>query len=79
MPKEKLTVYVDGETLRGLEALAKRRGRSKSLVAEAAIAAFVTPDAAERQEAAIARRLARHAWTPARPPHGGCPFQWSWA
>ena len=57
MPKEKLTVYVEGETLRGLEALAKRRGRSKSLVAEAAIAAFVTPEAAERQEAAIARRL----------------------
>jgi predicted transcriptional regulator len=57
MPKEKLTVYVERETLRALEDLAGKRGKSKSLIAEAAITSFLTPDAAERQEAAIARRL----------------------
>jgi predicted transcriptional regulator len=57
MQKARLSVYLDPETLRELEAFAARRGRSKSLVAEAAIASFLSPDAAERQEAAITRRL----------------------
>src|SRR5262249_23415826 len=35
------------------------RGKSKSLVAEAAIASFLSPDAAERHEATLARRLDR--------------------
>ena len=47
------------ELLRELESFAAQRGKSKSLVAEAAIASFLTPDAAERQDAAITRRLAR--------------------
>jgi predicted transcriptional regulator len=59
MPKEKLTVYVDPEVLGALQAFADARGKSRSLVAEAAIAAFVTPDDAERREAAISRRLDR--------------------
>lgn len=57
MPKTRLSVYLDPETDRALEAFAGTRGKSKSLVAEAAIASFLSPDAAERQEAAIARRL----------------------
>jgi predicted transcriptional regulator len=57
MQKARLSVYLEPDTLRALEALADRRGKSKSLVAEAAIASFVSPDASERQEAAIARRL----------------------
>jgi hypothetical protein len=36
---------------------AARRDLSRSLVAEAAIASFLSPDAAERQEAAMGRRL----------------------
>jgi hypothetical protein len=36
-----------------------RRDKPKSLVAEAAIASFLSPDAPERQEAALARRLDR--------------------
>ena len=36
---------------------AARRDLSLSLVAEAGIASFLSPDAAERQEAAIAKRL----------------------
>ncbi|MGH6803071.1 MAG: CopG family transcriptional regulator [Methyloceanibacter sp.] len=39
--------------------LSERRGKPKSLVAEAAIASFLSPDAAERQEASLARRLDR--------------------
>ena len=45
--------------MRALIECADRRGKSKSLVAEAAIASFLSPDAAERQEAALARRLDR--------------------
>src|SRR6185295_18362362 len=36
---------------------AARRGHSLSLIAEAGIASFLSPDAAERQEAAITKRL----------------------
>jgi hypothetical protein len=36
---------------------AARRDHSRSLIAEAAIASFLSPDAAERQEAATSRRL----------------------
>lgn len=60
MMKSRLSVYLDPETLRLLEAFAFQRGKSKSLVAETAITAFLTPDTAERHEAAIARRLDHH-------------------
>jgi hypothetical protein len=36
---------------------AARRDHSRSLIAEAAIASFLSPDAAERQETATSRRL----------------------
>jgi hypothetical protein len=45
--------------MRSLVEYADRRGKSQSLVAEAAIASFLSPDAAERQEATFARRLDR--------------------
>jgi hypothetical protein len=57
--KERLSVYLDPPVMRSLIDYADRRGKSKSLVAEAAIASFLTPDAAERQEATLARRLDR--------------------
>jgi predicted transcriptional regulator len=60
MMKSRLSVYLDPETLRLLEAFATQRGKSKSLVAETAITAFLTPDTAERHEAAITRRLDHH-------------------
>jgi len=60
MMKSRLSVYLDPETLRMLEAFAAERGKSKSLVAETAITSFLTPDAAERHEAAITRRLDQH-------------------
>lgn len=58
--KSRLSVYLEPDLLRELEAFAGQRGKSKSLVAEAAIASFLSPDAAERQEAAITRRLDQH-------------------
>ena len=57
--KERLSVYLDAHVMRSLIDYADRRGKSKSLVAEAAIASFLSPDAAERQEATLARRLDR--------------------
>jgi predicted transcriptional regulator len=55
--KEQFTVYLESELMRALTEYAERRGKPKSLVAEAAIASFLSPDAAERQEATLARRL----------------------
>ena len=57
--KEQFTVYLEPEVMRALTEYAERRGKPKSLVAEAAIASFLSPDDAERQEAALARRLDR--------------------
>jgi predicted transcriptional regulator len=57
MKKAKLTVYVDPEVMGSLGAYAARREQSMSLIAEAAIASFLSPDADERREAAIAKRL----------------------
>jgi hypothetical protein len=57
--KERLSVYLDPHVMRSLIDYANRRGKSKSLVAEAAIASFLSPDAAERQEATLGRRLDR--------------------
>src|SRR3954471_5016481 len=57
--KERLSVYLDPPVMRSLIDHADRRGKSKSLIAEAAIGSFLSPDAAERQEATLARRLDR--------------------
>lgn len=57
--KERLSVYLDPSVMRALIDYAERRGKSKSLIAEAAISSFLSPDAAERQEATFARRLDR--------------------
>lgn len=57
--KKRLSVYLDPELMRLLADFADRREQSRSLIAEAAIASFLSPDADERQEAAIAKRLDR--------------------
>lgn len=59
MKKARLSVYLDAKLARELAAYAGDRRKSMSLVAEAAIASFLSPDAAERQEAVLARRLDR--------------------
>lgn len=55
--KRKVTVYLDPAVEKALVEFAARRDRSQSMIAEAAIASFLSPDDAERREAIIARRL----------------------
>ncbi len=59
MKKAQLSIYLDREIFASLEAYATRQGKPKSLVAEAAIASFLSPDDSDRREAAIAKRLDR--------------------
>lgn len=55
--KIRLSVYLDPAVMRLLADFAARRDKSRSLIAEAAIASFLSPDADERREAVIAKRL----------------------
>jgi hypothetical protein len=55
--KLRLSVYLEPAILKTLADYAARRDHSLSLVAEAAIASFLSPDATERQEAATTKRL----------------------
>lgn len=59
MKKAQLSIYLDQEVFASLEAYAKRQDKPKSLVAEAAIASFLSPDDSDRREAVIAKRLDR--------------------
>lgn len=55
--KAQISVYLDAEVMAMLADYAARRDQSLSLIAEAAIASFLSPDAAERREAVLAKRL----------------------
>ena len=55
--KQRLSVYLDPDIMKALAEYAARRAQSRSIVAEAGIASFLSPDAAERQEAATTKRL----------------------
>jgi predicted transcriptional regulator len=55
--KQRLSVYLEPSVTKALAEYAARRAQSRSLIAEAAIASFLSPDAAERQEAALTKRL----------------------
>jgi predicted transcriptional regulator len=57
--KSRLSVYLEPELMAALAAYADRRERSRSLIAEAAIASFLSPDADEQREAALSKRLDR--------------------
>ena len=59
MSKIPLSTYLDPKLAESLETYAARRKVSKSVVAEAAIASFLSPDSAERDEAVLARRFDR--------------------
>ncbi|MGE4305692.1 MAG: CopG family transcriptional regulator [Novosphingobium sp.] len=58
-PKKKaqMSVYLDPEVMRTLATYAARRGQPQSLIAEAAIASFLSPDTDEQREAVIAKRI----------------------
>lgn len=55
--KQRLSIYLEPPLMEALVEYAARRDLSRSIVAEAAIASFLSPDAAERQEAAMTKRL----------------------
>jgi len=55
--KSKFTVYLDPDVTQALVDFAARRDQSQSMIAEAAIASFLSPDDAERREAVVAKRL----------------------
>jgi hypothetical protein len=55
--KQRLSVYLDPKVMAALAAYAARREQSRSQIAEAAIASFLSPDAAEQQEAVLTKRL----------------------
>ncbi|YBV94011.1 CopG family transcriptional regulator (plasmid) [Phyllobacteriaceae bacterium JZ32] len=55
--KTQISVYLEPDIMRMLSDYAARRGQSMSLIAEAAIASFLSPDDTERREAILAKRL----------------------
>ena len=57
--RDRMNVYFPPEMLRQIADLADRKKLSRSAIVEAAVASFLSPDADERQEAAIAKRLDR--------------------
>jgi hypothetical protein len=57
--KHRLNIYFSPELLERLGDLAAQRGLTKSSIVEAALASFLSPDAADRREAVFVRRLDR--------------------
>lgn len=55
--KAQISVYLDPAIMMMLADHAAHRDLSQSMIAEAAIASFLSPDAAERREAVIVKRL----------------------
>jgi len=55
--KAQISVYLDPDILAMLADHATHRNQPQSMIAEAAIASFLSPDAAERREAVLAKRL----------------------
>ncbi|MFG1275173.1 CopG family transcriptional regulator [Xanthobacter flavus] len=55
--KAQISVYLEPDIMDMLAHYAAQRDQSMSLIAQAAIASFLSPDSAERQEAALARRF----------------------
>ena len=55
--KMQISVYLEPEVMTMLSDYAARREQPMSLIVEAAVASFLSPDDAERREALITRRL----------------------
>jgi len=56
---KRMNVYFEPELLQKVQDLAARKNLTKSLIIEAAVASFLSPDADDRREAAFTRRLDR--------------------
>ncbi|QBR39554.1 CopG family transcriptional regulator [Kerstersia gyiorum] len=57
--KYRLNLFIQPDHARRLDDLSAHRGVSKSSIVAAALASFLSPDAADQREAAITRRLDR--------------------
>lgn len=57
--KPRLNIYLDRELLKQVEAVSKRTGASKSNVIGVSVASYLSPDSADKRDAAIIRRLDR--------------------
>lgn len=59
MSRTRLNVFIEPDHAKRLEQLAAHKGVSKSAVIAAALASFLSPDAADQREAATSKRLDR--------------------
>ncbi|RUZ78234.1 ribbon-helix-helix protein, CopG family [Mesorhizobium sp. M7A.F.Ca.US.006.01.1.1] len=57
--RDRMNVYFPPAMLREIAELADRKKLSRSAIVEAAVASFLSPDGADRREAAFTRRLDR--------------------
>lgn len=57
--RNRMNVYFPPQMLKEISELAERRKLSRSAIVEAAVASFLSPDGADRREAAFTRRLDR--------------------
>jgi hypothetical protein len=57
--RDRMNVYFAPAMLQQITELADRKKLSRSAIVEAAVASFLSPDGADRREAAFARRLDR--------------------
>src|SRR5438309_1230371 len=57
--RDRMNVYFPPELLEQVSDLADRKKLSRSAIVEAAVATFLSPDGADRREAAFTRRLDR--------------------
>lgn len=57
--RDRMNVYFSPELLKQISDLADRQKLSRSAIVEAAVASFLSPDGADRREAAFTRRLDR--------------------
>jgi len=59
MTRTRLNIFIEPEHARRLEDVSAHRGVSKSSVIAAALSSFLSPDAMDQREAAMAKRLDR--------------------
>jgi hypothetical protein len=59
MTQARLNLFIQPEHARRLDELATKKGVSKSSIVAAALASWLSPDAGDQREAAIAKRLDR--------------------
>jgi hypothetical protein len=59
MSRTRLNIFIEADHAKRLDQLAAHKGVSKSAVIAAALASFLSPDAADQREAAMGKRLDR--------------------